>query len=319
MFLPTAPQSLNFLLLPLLLAVVATAKSTSTTVPAATTADLFNLAYPVVAYPIASDKHDATTYLIACPKDTETSSCEFEQPFTLIEGPKTLHFTFVAPTASSTQTFIFDCDLRGTTSMGCTATGVSDDASPSAPITTTEALTYTGDAAKGFFRSVSLVGDSRELMTHTPGVLKGDGVYTTGGEVVVSKSQSETRVKTTGSATRTGVSTASSSLTGSGSSTTKSAAATSVASAVVVLTTTTLSSKGSEAVQSESMSVLTDSVDVESTASTTPFEVSSSASGTVTPIPTISTSSGSRVDRVHEVLMAFTILAVVVVVGDSIS
>lgn len=200
--------------------------------------------------------------------------------------------------------------------MGCTATGVSDDASPSAPITTTEALTYTGDAAKGFFRSVSLVGDSRELMTHTPGVLKGDGVYTTGGEVVVSKSQSETRVKTTGSATRTGVSTASS-LTGSGSSTTKMAAATSVASVVVVLTTTTLSSKGSEAV--ESVSVVTDSVDVESTASTTPFEVSSSASGTVTPIPTISTSSGSRVDRVHEVLMAFTILAVVVVVGDSIS
>ncbi|KAH6722958.1 hypothetical protein BKA61DRAFT_3015 [Leptodontidium sp. MPI-SDFR-AT-0119] len=318
MFLPTAPQSLNFLLLPLLLlAVVATAKSTSTTVPAATTADLFNLAYPVVAYPIASDKHDATTYLIACPKDTETSSCEFEQPFTLIEGPKTLHFAFVAPTASSTQTFIFDCDLRGTTSMGCTATGVSDDASPSAPITTTEALTYTGDAAKGFFRSVSLVGDSRELMTHTPGVLKGDGVYTTGGEVVVSKSQSETRVKATGSVTRTGVSTASASLTGSGSLTTKSAAATSVASVVVVLTTTTLSSKGSEAV--ESVSVVTDSVDVESTASTTPFEVSFSASGTVTPIPTISTSSGSRVDRVHEVLMAFTILAVVVVVGDSIS
>ncbi|KAG4427122.1 hypothetical protein IFR05_017395, partial [Cadophora sp. M221] len=59
MFLSTAPpQSLNFLVLPLLfLGVVvasASAKSTSSAGPAATTADLFNLAYPVVAYPIAS-------------------------------------------------------------------------------------------------------------------------------------------------------------------------------------------------------------------------------------------------------------------------
>ncbi|KAG4439752.1 hypothetical protein IFR05_004774 [Cadophora sp. M221] len=205
--------------------------------------------------------------------------------------------------------------------MGCTATGVSDDASPSAPITTTEALTYTGDAAKGFFRSVSLVRDSRELMTHTPGVSKGDGVYTTGGEVVTSKSVSESRVMTSGPVTRTGITTASASLMGSGATTTKGPATTSVAAVVVVLTTTTLASEGPDAV--ESVSVVTDSVDGEGTASATPFEISSSASfsasGTSTPIPTVSSSSGGRFDSVNGALMAFAILAVVVAFGDSIS
>ena len=50
MFLST-PLSLNFLIL-LLLDVVSA--KTKTADVAATTADLFNLAYPVVAYPVAS-------------------------------------------------------------------------------------------------------------------------------------------------------------------------------------------------------------------------------------------------------------------------
>ncbi|KAK0119573.1 hypothetical protein ONS95_011013 [Cadophora gregata] len=306
------PLSLNLLFL-LLLHAASVKTSTLRTAPvAATTADLFNLAYPVVAYPVASDKHDATTYLIACPTGTDTASCEFEQPFTMIEGPKTLHFGFVAPTASSTQTFIFDCALRGRTSMGCTATGVSDDASPSAPITTTEAITYTGETANGFFRSVSLVTDSRLLMTHTPGVLKGAGIYTTG----VEETSSERTVKT-GSLTRTADSTASKtagvSLTKTGHSVTKT---TNVPSVEVVLSTAIVSPKESEAVASES--VLTDAV--ESSVRTTPFATSSSAatSGTSTAAPASITTSGGRIESASWSLMAVAILPIVVAVGDSI-
>ncbi|PVH80349.1 hypothetical protein DL98DRAFT_203164 [Cadophora sp. DSE1049] len=318
MFLST-PLSLNFLFLGTNILGFVNAKTST----AATTANLFNLAYPVVAYPIASDKHDATTYLIACPTGTETASCEFEQPFTMIEGPKTLHFGLIAPTASSTQTFIFDCALRGTTSMGCTATGVSDDASPSAPITTTEALTYTGETAKGFFRSVSLVTDSRLLMTHTPGVLKGPGFYTTGGEVVTSE-----RTVKTGSATVTATKTVSKTesssamktesvaSTGAGSSTTRTAT-TAVPSVEVVLSTVSVSPMESDSVVSESVS--TNSVG--NTASTTSSAVSSSASasGASTSAPASITSSGSRVESANWGLMAITMLAVAVAVGDSIS
>lgn len=268
MFLST-PLSLNFLILFLASNLIdGVSAKTKTADVVATTADLFNLAYPVVAYPVASDKHDATTYLIACPTGIDTASCEFEQPFTMIEGPKTLHFGFVAPTASSTQTFIFDCKLRGTTSMGCTATGVSDDASPSAPITTTEALTYTGETAKGFFRSVSLVTDSRMLMTHTPGVLKGAGVYTTGGEVATSKETAKT-----GSATVIATKTSSIASSGTGASTTK-AATTKLPSVEVIFSTATVAPTEMKSEVSES--VVTDSV--ESTAST--VSSSASASGT---------------------------------------
>ncbi|KAL2070387.1 hypothetical protein VTL71DRAFT_13413 [Oculimacula yallundae] len=172
----STPLSLNFLLLLLLDFAIAKSTSTSNDTPTAT-ANLFNFAYPVVAYPVSTDKHDATTYLIACPTDTNTASCEFEQPFTLIQGPKTVHFAFVAPTASATQTFILDCTLHGITSLGCLATGIAPATlkSLSAPKTTTEALSYTGDAARGFFRSVSLVGEQGGLMTYTPGGLKGNG------------------------------------------------------------------------------------------------------------------------------------------------
>ncbi|KAH7411280.1 hypothetical protein BKA64DRAFT_377625 [Cadophora sp. MPI-SDFR-AT-0126] len=313
MFLST-PLSLNFL--PFLLLLDAVSARTGTATVAVTTADLFNLAYPVVAYPVATDKHDATTYLIACPTGTDTASCEFEQPFTMIEGPKTLHFGFVAPTAASTQTFIFDCALRGTTSMGCTATGVSDDASPSAPITTTEALTYTGETAKGFFRSVSLVTDSRLLMTHTPGVLKGPGFYTTGGEVVTSE-----RTVKTGSVTRTASSTApktvTSSLTNSEHSPTKTSTkptTTRVPSVEVVLSTVSVAPMESESVVSGA--ALTDSVG--STASSNVFAVSSSASasGTSTSATASITNSSGCVEHANWNLMAITTLAILVVIRD---
>ncbi|CZT51584.1 uncharacterized protein RSE6_12744 [Rhynchosporium secalis] len=38
----------------------------------------------------------------------------------------------------------------------------------SAPITATEALTFTGDATKGFFRPVTLVKDQKLLMRYIP-------------------------------------------------------------------------------------------------------------------------------------------------------
>ncbi|CZT07124.1 uncharacterized protein RCO7_09687 [Rhynchosporium graminicola] len=53
----------------------------------------------------------------------------------------------------------------------------------SAPITATEALTFTGDATKGFFRPVTLVEDQKLLMTYMPGAVTatkmvGQGVFT---------------------------------------------------------------------------------------------------------------------------------------------
>jgi hypothetical protein len=54
--------------------------------------------------------------------------------------------------------------------MNCNATGLSNDSPSMPPVTTTQALTYTGTAAAGLFGAVPLVTNRAALMTYTPGV-----------------------------------------------------------------------------------------------------------------------------------------------------
>lgn len=196
--------------------------------------------------------------------------------------------------------------------MGCKATGVSDDASPSAPITTTEALTYTGETAKGFFRSVSLVTDSRMLMTHTPGVLKGAGVYTTGGEVVTSEKTAKTGSAVIATKTEISSTTKTSNVasSGTGASTTK------VPSVEVIISTATVAPTELESEVPES--VVTDSVD--STASTTPSAASSlaSASGTSSSVSASITASSARVVSASCGSMVMAAIVVCLAVGESV-
>jgi hypothetical protein len=53
--------------------------------------------------------------------------------------------------------------------MACSATGLDDDSSVNAPITTTESMKYTGTDVPSFFRAIPIVTDSKSLMTHTLG------------------------------------------------------------------------------------------------------------------------------------------------------
>ncbi|TGO52300.1 hypothetical protein BOTNAR_0329g00130 [Botryotinia narcissicola] len=54
---------------------------------------LFAGDYPVVAYAIGSNfktANVATTYLMACPAVSNPSTCNFQQPYTLTQGPSTV-------------------------------------------------------------------------------------------------------------------------------------------------------------------------------------------------------------------------------------
>ena len=45
----------------------------------------------------------ATTYLVACPKDIDTKACDFSQPYTLIEGPETVRWDYLATSDGEKQ------------------------------------------------------------------------------------------------------------------------------------------------------------------------------------------------------------------------
>lgn len=53
--------------------------------------------------------------------------------------------------------------------MACVATGLSNDAPHTPPVTTTQKFTYTGADATDFFSAVPLVTNRAKLMTYTPG------------------------------------------------------------------------------------------------------------------------------------------------------
>ncbi|KAI9645216.1 hypothetical protein NHQ30_005950 [Ciborinia camelliae] len=126
-------------------------------VVAQSTEPLFAGSYPVVAYEIGSTPNVATTYLVACPAGFDTATCNFQQPYTLIEGPATVQFAMTFP---GHTTIDLDCDLAGTTSMSCVATEFLPG------LTKVATTTVTGDAAAARFRNISIVSNAADLLTY---------------------------------------------------------------------------------------------------------------------------------------------------------
>lgn len=52
--------------------------------------------------------------------------------------------------------------------MGCSATGLAEEAD--SPVTTSQTFSFTGTAAQAFFKEVQVVTKTEDLLTHTPGV-----------------------------------------------------------------------------------------------------------------------------------------------------
>ncbi|KAF7960328.1 hypothetical protein EAE96_000015 [Botrytis aclada] len=126
-------------------------------VAAQSSTTLFAGDYPVVAYAIGSTANVATTYLIACPAGSNPSTCNFQQPYTLTQGPSTVQY---AMTFSGSTTMTLGCALSGSASMACQATELM-------PGTTKIAsTTITGAAATSQFRAVSIVTDSAALLAY---------------------------------------------------------------------------------------------------------------------------------------------------------
>ncbi|EMR89920.1 putative gpi anchored protein [Botrytis cinerea BcDW1] len=118
---------------------------------------LFAGDYPVVAYAIGSTANVATTYLMACPAGSNPSTCNFQQPYTLTQGPSTVQY---AMTFSGSTTMTLGCALSGSASMTCQATEL-------IPGTTKFAsTTITGAAATSQFRPISIATDSVALLTY---------------------------------------------------------------------------------------------------------------------------------------------------------
>ncbi|KAJ8058722.1 hypothetical protein OCU04_012893 [Sclerotinia nivalis] len=121
---------------------------------------LFAGDYPVVAYAIGSTANGATTYLMACPAGSDTSSCNFQQPYTLTQGPSTVQFAMTFP-GSTTMTL--GCALSGSASMACLATELIPGYTKTATTTVTDA------EATSRFRAVSMATHSAALLTYAAG------------------------------------------------------------------------------------------------------------------------------------------------------
>ncbi|KAF7856380.1 hypothetical protein EAF04_009908 [Stromatinia cepivora] len=121
---------------------------------------LFAGDYPVVAYAFGSTANVATTYLMACPAGSDTSSCNFQQPYTMTQGPSTVQFAMTFP-GSTTMTL--GCVLSGSASMACLAIELIPGS------TKTATTTVTGAAATSRFRAVSMATNSAALFTYAAG------------------------------------------------------------------------------------------------------------------------------------------------------
>ncbi|KAM3078269.1 hypothetical protein ACMFMG_002437 [Clarireedia jacksonii] len=113
---------------------------------------LFAGSDPVVAYAL-----DSTRYLVACTAGADTSVCNFQQPYTLIQGPNTVEY---AMTFACTKTMSLACALSGSSSMACVAT---EQLVGSTPMVAT--TTVTGSPAATHFRAISLVPATSNLLT----------------------------------------------------------------------------------------------------------------------------------------------------------
>ncbi|KAF7926435.1 hypothetical protein BELL_0284g00050 [Botrytis elliptica] len=148
---------------------------------------LFAGDYPVVAYAIGSTANVATTYLMACPAGSNPSTCNFQQPYTLTQGPSTVQY---AMTFSGSTTMTLGCVLSGSASMACQATEL-------IPGTTKIAsTTITGAAATSQFRAISIATESAALLTYAV-------VATTASSSSASVSSSSAAVSKTSSAKST--------------------------------------------------------------------------------------------------------------------
>ncbi|APA07440.1 predicted protein [Sclerotinia sclerotiorum 1980 UF-70] len=153
---------------------------------------LFAGDYPVVAYAIGSTADVATTYLMACPAGSDTSSCNFQQPYPLTQGPSTVQFAMTFP-GSTTMTL--GCALSGSASMACLATEIIPGSAKTA------ITTVTGAEATSRFRAVSMATNSAALLTYAA------GANTTSSSNVM-KSSSSMRVSKTNSAMSTTITSA---------------------------------------------------------------------------------------------------------------
>ncbi|CZR63280.1 uncharacterized protein PAC_13177 [Phialocephala subalpina] len=175
------------------------------------TVDIFAVDYPIVAYVVDSGKHNAeTTYHIACASSAATSDCNFAQPYTLIQGASTVSFEFTAPVATSTtsasspaltQSFTLGCALASKTAltMDCKATGLVEDLD--VPVTTSQEFSFTGTAAQAFFKAVTVVTKTEDLLTHTPGATSSSAKASITGEVFLEGSNFKGKAVTTGEVT----------------------------------------------------------------------------------------------------------------------
>jgi len=118
---------------------------------------LFVPTFPVVAYPLATG-NGATTYLLGCTAGSDTSTCNFAQPYTLVQGQNTVQFALTA----ASQAVSLGCAIQGNTYMACSATG-----GPSAlsAALVTAYTTFTGSEVATHFRAVALETDSNALLT----------------------------------------------------------------------------------------------------------------------------------------------------------
>ncbi|KAF8849150.1 hypothetical protein BDZ45DRAFT_245940 [Acephala macrosclerotiorum] len=175
------------------------------------TVDIFAVDYPIFAYVVDSGNHNAeTTYLIACSSGAATESCNFAQPYTLIQGASTVSFEFTAPVATATssasspaltQSFTLGCALTSKTAltMDCKATGLVEDLD--VPVTASEEFSFTGTAAQAFFKAVTVVTKTDDLLTHTLGATSSSAKASITGEVFLEGSNLKGKVVATGDVT----------------------------------------------------------------------------------------------------------------------
>ncbi|CAD6447659.1 cc73f559-1af8-4730-aa28-59e0d35caf5e [Sclerotinia trifoliorum] len=151
---------------------------------------LFAGDYPVVAYAIGSTENVATTYLVACPAGSDTSSCNFQQPYTLTQGPSTVQLAMTFP-GSTTMTL--GCALSGSASMACLATEIIPGS------TETATTTVTGAEATSRFRAISIATNSAALLTYAAGANteSSSSAMTSSSSLVVSKTSSATSTSIT--------------------------------------------------------------------------------------------------------------------------
>ncbi|KAF7914117.1 uncharacterized protein EAF01_000523 [Botrytis porri] len=163
-------------------------------VGAQSSSTLFVGDYPVVAYAIGSTANVATTYLMACPAGSNPLTCNFQQPYTLTQGPETVQY---AMTFSGSTTMTLGCALSGPASMACQATEL-------IPGTTkTASTTIIGAAATSQFRSISIATDSAALLTYAVVATAASSSSTIPSSSSASESSSSAAVSKTSSAKNT--------------------------------------------------------------------------------------------------------------------